>query len=162
MRAIVTPPPDACGGYYAVLFVQSRPVATSHKTEDGRTIFANVRVGCLVLLTAEGTTDYKIELQNVKLTPPTGNQGLAVEFDVANTGNTHVFPQGHLAVLDANRKLAAKAESEMMRMLPGQKNSMQVYWTGKLPAGNYTAVLTVTYAEEGVETRAIPFVVTGQ
>jgi hypothetical protein len=162
MRAIVTPPPDARGGYYAVLFIQSRPVETNHKTQDGKTIFANVRVGCLVLLTAEGTTDYKIDLQNVKLTPPSGSQGLSLTFDVANTGNTHVFPQGHLAVLDSSRKLVAKAESEPVRTLPGQKNPLQVNWTGKLPDGNYTAVLTVTYADEGVATQTLPFSVAGQ
>lgn len=162
MKAIVTPPPDARGGYYAVLFVQSKPVLTGQKTKEGKTIFANVRVGCLVLLTADGTTDYKIKLDNLKLTPPSGTQGLRLTFDIANLGNTHVFPQGHVAVLDSNRKLVAKAESEMLRTLPGQQNPFQIDWTGNLSPGNYTAVLTLTYAEEGVETRSIPFTVTGQ
>lgn len=162
MRAIVTPPPDARGGYYAVLFIQSKPVLTGQKTKDGKTVFANVRVGCLVLLTAEGTTDYKIKLDNLKLTPPGANQGLRLTFDVANLGNTHVFPQGRVAVLDSDRKLVAKAESEMIRTLPGQKNSLQIDWTGSLPPGSYTAILTLTYAEEGVETRSIPFTVAAQ
>ncbi len=162
MRAIVTPPPDASGGYYAVLFVQSKPVLTQQLTPDGKTVFANVRVGCLVLLTAEGTAAYKIDLENLKLTPPAGNQGLKLTFDITNSGNTHVFPQGHLAVLDSNRKLVAKAESEMLRTLPGQKNPFQIYWTGNLPPGNYTGILTVTYGEQSVETRAMPFTVAGQ
>ena len=162
MRAIVTPPPDARGGYYAVLFVQSKPVLTAQKTKDGKTVFANVRIGCLVLLTAEGTTDYKIKLDNVKLTPPTGNRGLSLTFDVTNLGNTHVFPQGRIAVLGSDRKLVAKAESEMVRTLPGQKNPLQIDWTGSLAPGNYTAILTVTYADEGVETRSVPFTVGGQ
>jgi hypothetical protein len=162
MKAIVTPPPDARGGYYAVLFVQSRPVLTGRKTADGKSVFANVRVGCLVLLTAEGTTDYKISLEDVKLTPPTGNQGLNLTFDIENLGNTHVFPKGFVAVIDAGHKLVAKAESQMLRTLPGQKNPFQVYWTGNLPPGNYTAILTVTYGENGIETRSIPFTVSGQ
>lgn len=162
MRAIVTPPADAVGGYYAVLFVQSKPVLTNQLTKDGKSVFANVRVGCLVLLTAEGTETYKIGLENVNLTPPSGNQGLNLTFDVANDGNTHVFPQGRLAVLDSNRKLVAKAESEMLRTLPGQKNPFQIYWTGSLPPGNYTGILTVTYGESSVETRAIPFTVAAQ
>jgi hypothetical protein len=162
MKAIVTPPPDARGGYYAVLFVQSKPVLTGRKTEDGKSVFANVRVGCLVLLSAEGTTEYKIGLDNVKLTPPSGNQGLSLTFDVANEGNTHVFPQGRVAVLDTNHKLVAKAESQMLRTLPGQKNPFQVDWTGSLPPGDFTAILTVTYGESGIETKSIPFSVTGQ
>ncbi len=162
MRAIVTPPADARGGYYAVLFVQSKPVLTHQLTQDGKTVFANVRVGCLVLLTAEGTADYKIDLENLKLTPPAGSQGLKLTFDITNNGNTHVFPQGHLAVMDSARKLVAKAESEMLRTLPGQKNPFQIYWTGNLPPGNYTGILTVTYGESSVETRAVPFTVAGQ
>ncbi len=162
MRAIVTPPPDARGGYYAVLFVQSKPVLTQQLTPEGKKVFANVRVGCLVLLSAEGTEDYKIDLENVKLIPPAGSQGLKLSFDILNTGNTHVFPQGRLAVLDSNRKLVAKAESEMLRTLPGQKNPFQIYWTGSLPPGDYTGVLTVTYGESSVETQAIPFTVAGQ
>jgi hypothetical protein len=162
MRAIVTPPPDARGGYYAVLFVQSKPVLTGQKTKEGKTVFANVRVGCLVLLTAEGTTDYKIKLDNLNLTPPTGNQGLSLTFDIANLGNTHVFPQGHMAVLDSSRKMVAKAESEMLRTLPGQTNHFKIDWSGSLNPGNYTAILTVTYADEGVDTRSIPFTVSGQ
>ena len=161
MKAFVTPPADARGGYYAVLFVESKPKLTFDKTKDGKQVFTNVRVGCLVLLTAEGTADYKIDLQNIKLTPPSGNQGLNLSFDVTNAGNTHVFPQGRLAVLDSNRKLVAKAESEALRTLPGQKNSLKVYWTGKLPAGNYTAILTVPYGNEGIETRSLPFSVAG-
>ncbi|MGH9637446.1 MAG: hypothetical protein ACRD72_21640, partial [Candidatus Angelobacter sp.] len=71
--------------------------------------------------------------------------------------NTHVFPVARVAVLDASRKLVAKAEGEEKRFLPGQKNSMHVEWAGKLPAGNYTAVLTVAYGEDRIETQQIPF-----
>jgi hypothetical protein len=85
-----------------------------------------------------------------------------VDFNLLNSGNTHVFPVARVAVLDSGRKLAAKAESEQKRFLPGQKNSMHVEWTGKLPAGNYTALLTVAYGEDHIETQQIPFTVTAQ
>lgn len=162
MRAVVTPPADARGGYYAVLFVESKPKATSDKTKDGKTVFTNLRVGCLVLLTAENTAEYKIELSNMKLEPPSANQALDLSFDIADIGNTHVFPVGRLAVLDSSRKLVAKAQGEMMRLLPGQKNTMDVNWTGTLPAGSYTAVLTIAYGEDRIETRQVPFTVNSQ
>ena len=159
MKAIVTPPADAHGGYYATLFVQSKPELSFPKS-DGKGVFTSMRIGCLVLLRAEETEDYKIELSNVKLTPPADTHGLSVDFDLLNAGNTHVFPVARVAVLDANRKLVAKAESEEKRFLPGQKNSMHVEWAGKLPAGNYTAVLTVTYGEDRIETQQVAFNVT--
>jgi hypothetical protein len=161
MKAIVTPPSDAKGGYYATLFVQSKPQLSFSK-ENGKGVFTSMRIGCLVLLKAESTEDYKIELSNVKLTPPAETHGLSLDFDLLNSSNTHVFPVARVAVLDANRKMVAKAESNEKRFLPGQKNSMHVDWAGKLPAGNYNAILTVAYGEDHIETQQIAFSVPTQ
>jgi hypothetical protein len=161
MKAIVTPPADARGGYYATLFVRTKP-ALSFPKGDGKGVFTSMRIGCLVLLRAENTEDYKIELSNVKLVPPADTHPLSVDFDLLNAGNTHVFPVARVAVLDGNRKLVAKAESEEKRFLPAQKNGMHVEWAGKLPPGNYTAVLTVAYGEDRIETQQVPFTVAAQ
>jgi len=156
MKAIITPPADARGGYYAVLFVQSKPQLSFPKG-DGKGVSTSMRIGCLVLLRAESTEEYKIELSNMKVTPPAEAHGLSVDFDLLNASNTHVFPIARVAVLDSNRKLAAKAESPEKRFLPGQKNSMHVEWAGKLAPGNYTALLTVAYGEDRIETQQIAF-----
>jgi hypothetical protein len=161
MKAIVTPPADAKGGYYAVLFVQSKPQLSFPKN-DGKGVFTSMRIGCLVLLRAETTEEYRIEVSNVKVTPPNETHGLGVDFDLLNSSNTHVFPVARVAVLDANRKMVAKAESEEKRFLPGQKNAMHVEWAGKLSPGNFTAVLTVTYGEDRIETQQIAFSVAAQ
>lgn len=160
MRAIVTPPSDAKGGYYAVLFVESKPAYSFDDKKTGQQVFTNVRLGCLVQLTAEKTEEFKIELSNIKLTPPGVNRGLDVDFDLLNGGNTHIHPIARVGVLDVKHKLVAKAESEEKRFLPGQNNSMHVAWAGSLPAGDYTAVLTVTYGNDRIETKQVPFSVT--
>jgi hypothetical protein len=160
MKAIITPPSDAKGGYYAVLFVQSKPQLSFTKS-NGQGVFTNMRLGCLVLLDAERTEDFKIDLSNVKIVPPSATQGLDLSFDLANAGNTHVFPVARLAVLDTGKKLVAKAQTEEKRFLPGQKDLMHVTWAGSLPAGSYTAVLTVTYGEDRIETRQMTFNVGG-
>lgn len=159
MRAIITPPVGASGGYYAVLFVESRPVPSNEKTKEGKAVFTNLRLGCLVLLTAEGTAQYKVKLDGLKLTPPSGDHPLALSFDLENGGNTHIFPVARLAILDAQHKLVAKAETEPRRFLPGQKQAMQIGWSGVLPPGQYDAVLSLVYAENRVETRQAPFTV---
>jgi hypothetical protein len=156
MKAIVTPPSDAKGGYYAVLFVQSKPQLSFTKS-NGQGVFTNMRLGCLVLLDAEKTEDFRIELSNVKIVPPSSTQRLELNFDLLNSGNTHVFPVARLAVLDPEKKLVAKAQTEEKRFLPGQKDSMHVAWAGSLPVGNYTGLLTVTYGEDRIETQQIPF-----
>src|SRR5215831_15236002 len=60
MKAIVTPPADAQGGYYAVLFVLSKPQLSFVRTKDAKNVFTNMRIGCLVLLNAENTEQYKV------------------------------------------------------------------------------------------------------
>ena len=159
MSAIVTPPTDANGGYYAVLFVESKPQLSFDKTRDGKTVFTNMRLGCLALLETEKTAQYKIELSNVKLTPPTGNQGLDFTFDLLNSGNTHVFPVARLAILDGQHHLVAKAESDSKRFLPGQKDAIHVTWAGELPSGQYSAVLTVAYGDDRIETQVLPMTI---
>lgn len=160
MRAIVTPPSDAKGGYYAVLFVQSKPQLSFTKS-NGQGVYTNMRLGCLVMLDAEKTEDFKVEVNNLKIVPPSATQRLDMSFDLLNAGNVHIFPVARVAVLDASKKLVAKAETEEKRFLPGQKDSMHVAWAGSLPAGNYTAVLTVTYGEDRIESQQMPFSVAG-
>jgi len=162
MRAIVTPPSDAKGGYYAVLFVKSKPQLSFDKTKDGKSVFTNMRIGCLVLLSAEKSEQYKIAVSDLKLTPPTENHGLQLDFMIDNQSNTHVFPQPRLAILDANHKLVGKAEAEMKRYLPGQKDAMHVNWSGALNPGNYTAVLTIAYGEDLIDTETMPLVINAQ
>lgn len=159
MKAIVTPPQDARGGYYAVLFIESKPVATNKQTEDGKRVFTNMRIGCLVLLTAKDSEAYNVGVGDLKLTPPTDNQALRLSFLVDNKSNTHVFPVARLAILNPNHKLMGKAESEMKRFLPGQKDEMKVDWNGDLPAGDYTAVLSLVYGGNRVETRELAFTI---
>ncbi len=161
MKAIVTPPSDAKGGYYAVLFVESKPQLSFDKTKDGRSVFTNMRIGCLVLLSAENTEDYKIKVSDVSLIPPAGNQGMSLNFNLENAGNTHIFPIARVALMDSQHKLVGKAESEPKRFLPGQKDAIHVNWDGELPPSDYTAVLTVEYGEDKIETRQIPFHVAG-
>lgn len=162
MKAIVTPPADAKGGYYAVLFVKSKPQLSFDKTKDGKSVFTNMRIGCLVLLSAENTEQFRIAVSDVTLTPPSANHALDLSFTIENQGNTHVFPLPRLAILDSQHKLVAKADTEMKRYLPGQKDAMHVNWTGTLDPGEYTAVLTISYGEDRIETRTIPLVITTQ
>lgn len=159
MKAIITPPVDARGGYYAVLFVESKPVATNKQTEDGKRVFTNMRIGCLVLLTAKNSEAYNVGVDELKLTPPSDNQALRLSFMVNNESNTHVFPLARLAILNPDHKLMGKAESEMKRFLPGQKDEMKVDWNGELGPGDYTAVLSLVYGGNRVETRQIAFTV---
>jgi hypothetical protein len=162
MKAIVTPPADAKGEYYAVLFVKSKPQLSFEKTKDGKSVFTNMRIGCLVMLSAENTEQFKIAVSDVKVVPPSANHALDMSFMIENQGNTHVFPLPRLAILDSQHKLVAKSDADMKRYLPGQKDAMHVNWTGTLDPGEYTAVLTISYGDDRIETRTLPLVIPAQ
>jgi hypothetical protein len=162
MKAIITPPADAHGGYYAVLFVSSTPKLTDDKTEDGGAVFTRMRLGCLVMLEAEKTQEYKVEFGDLKVEAPTATEPLRIHIPVANDSNTHIFPQARLTVLDANRKIVGKAEGDPKRFLPGQKFTMDLKWSGELKPGKYSGIVTITYGRDKVETRAVSFAVAGE
>jgi len=161
VKAVVTPPADSSGGSYAVLFLESKPELAPDATPGGKPIYANVRLGALILLSAEATETFHIDVTQVTLTPPTATRGLEVAFQVENTSNTHVFPEARLVLLDADRHPVARSDAEAKRFFPGQKDAMKVTWNGTLPAGDYTGVLTIRYGKDQVYTQLLPFRVGG-
>jgi hypothetical protein len=158
VKIIITPPLEAKGGYYAVVFVESKPELAQAQTAERQAIFANIRLGALVLLSADGTEEYKIEIGGAKLTPPAVNQDLKLEFELTNQGNTHIFPQAKLGILNDQKQLVARAENEPRRFFPGQKDTMAVTWSSTLKPGSYTALLTLLYSNK-VYTQEFPFTV---
>jgi len=159
MKAVVTPPSDARGGYYAALFVDSKPQLSFRKTSSGSPVYTRMRVGCLVLLQAESTEQIKLDVRSATLTPPSASHALQLRVPLANNSNTHVFAQPTLAILDPDHKLVAKAQGDMKRLLPGQKDELSIEWAGDLKPGKYSGVLNVSYGNDGIQTQVIPFTV---
>ena len=159
LTAFITPPTGVRGGYYAVVFVESKPELVQPTTTQAQPVYANIRLGALILLNAEGTEAYDVRLTDVVLAPPTAADDLSVRVTVANQGNTHVFPKASLAVFSSDKRLVAKADAPEKRFLPGQTDSMTLTWSGKLPPGDYEGVLTVVYGGKQLETRSLPFTV---
>ncbi len=157
MKAIVTPPANAEGGYYATLFVESQPVLTSEVTAEGRAVYTNMRLGCLVVLAAAGSDRYNVKIDDLRIQPPSATHDLEAAISVDNQSNTHIFPVPRLTILDEQGKVVAKAQGEEKRYLPGQKDTMAIKWSGNLAPGLYTGVLTVVYGEKNVETKQLRF-----
>jgi hypothetical protein len=157
VKVVVTPPAEASGGYYGVVFLESRPELAQAATAESKAVFANIRLGSLILLNAENTENYAVDISDAQLTPPDANHTLKLDFMLSNNSNTHVFPQTRLAILNAGRGLAAKADGAIERFFPQQKNRLSVSWAGRLASGEYTAILTVLYGPDKVETREFSF-----
>ena len=157
MTAFVTPPAGARGGYYAVVFVESKPELVRQTTTEAQPVYANIRLGALILLTAAASEDFSVKVTDAALTPPSASRPLELLVTIANESNTHVFPKASLAVFGADKRLVAKADAPEKRFLPGQTDSISLAWSGKLPPGEYEGVLSVVYAGNRIETRSLPF-----
>ena len=160
VKVVVTPPLQASGGYYAVIFAESKPELAQAATKESKAVYTNIRLGSLILLSAENTEHYGIEVSNAQFTLPEANRTMKLDFALSNNSNAHIFPETRLAILNARHELIAKAEGETKRFLPQQKDSLSVSWAGTLPAGSYTAILTVGYGQDKLYTQEYPFTVT--
>jgi hypothetical protein len=156
VKVVITPPAETTGGAYAVLFLESKPEPASGTTANGKPLYANMRLGALILLSAEGTEDYRVEISEPALTPPSGNRNLELTFQLTNAGNTHIFPDARLTVMDASKRIVARADGERKRFFPGQKEPVKLAWAGSLPPGEYTALLTIGYGKDKVYTEQLP------
>jgi len=159
VSVLITPPLKVSGGYYAVVFVESKPELAEEATAEKKAVYTNMRLGSLILLSAENTEDYNIQVSDAQFTAPAANQAMKLDFLVDNKSNTHIFPQTKVAILNSRHELIAKSEGESKRFLPGQKDRMTITWTGSLPAGSYSAILTVLYGQDKNYTQEFPFTV---
>jgi len=157
VEVIVTPPLQASGGYYAVIFVESKPELEEGTEAGGKAVYANMRLGSLILLSAENTEEYSIEVSDAHFTSPAASRAMKLDFLLFNKSNTHIFPQATVAILNSRHELLAKAEGERKRFLPAQKARLAVSWAGTLPGGSYTAILTVLYGQDKNYTQEFPF-----
>jgi len=159
VNVIITPPAQVSGGYYAVVFLESKPELALAASGEKNPVYTNIRLGSLILLTTENTEQYGMEVSDLQVTPPDANHAFRLAFQLHNGGNTHVFPETRVAILNSNHELVAKAEAEIKRFFPGQKTEVSASWAGILPNGQYTAVLTVAYGPEKIHTTDLPFTV---
>lgn len=157
VNVVITPRRDTVGGYYAVLFLESRPELAEEATEKKAAVYTNFRVGALLLLTAKGTEQYHVNISDFKVTPPDATHNLTAEFLVDNQSNTHVLPQVKLVVVDTRKHLVGKADGDFVRFMPGQKNTFSISYPGSLAPGDYTAVVTIVHEGGQVVTRELPF-----
>ena len=161
VQVIVTPPRQVSGGYYAVIFVESKPELTEEATAEKRAVYTNMRLGSLILLSAAKTEKYQVGVSDAQFAPPLASQAMKLDFLLANESNTHIFPQATAVIVNSRHELIAKAEGDKKRFLPGQKDRLPVSWTGTLPPGKYSAILTVVYGEDKNFTQEFPFTIAG-
>ena len=166
VNAVITVPQGATGGYYTAPTFETENADASPLPAAG-TAQANLKIRFqgLLLLTAEDTTEYNVEIMAGQISPPTASSPLKMSLDVRNRSTAHARVRGVFAVLDASGKLAGHGEIEEKRYMPGQRDAFKTDWAGELAPGRYTALITLSYARAGMTPATLvyelPFEVAG-
>lgn len=153
VRAVITVPQSASGGFYTVpTFDIETADATGRPARDG-TASAAVAVNFrgLLMLSTTGNSEYHVEIMGGWITPPTLTSPLKIALDVSNRSTAHVSLRGQFAVLDAAGRFAGRGKIDEQRYMPGQRNELGAAWPGELAPGRYTAIITLTYERAGLE-----------
>jgi hypothetical protein len=156
VRAIITVPQTAAGGFYTMPTFEALPVETATaetSSSSGMTATASIgfRFRGLMMLTTEDAAEYNVEIMDGGVRPPTASAPLELALDVRNRSTTHARVRGSFVILDSSGATAGRGRIQEKRFMPGQRAAYGAEWTGELSAGRYTAVVTLSYDRVGSE-----------
>jgi hypothetical protein len=163
VKAVISVPKTAVGGYYTIPIFEGEPAPSAEaiKNQPVSQATFGIRMGGLMMLATEKTSNYDVQILKSQVIPPTVSTPLNLSLEIKNSGNTHVRLRGQFAFLDAQGKVVGRGKIEENRFLPEQHYTFNAPWTGNLTSGKYTALLTLTYDRAGLEpaslVQEIPF-----
>lgn len=150
----VSAPPEATGGAYAMVFVESIP---GPDAPSGR---AGARMGIQVLTSVAGTGARQIRVGDASFRMPTETRPAAVLLDVVNRGDVHLSPTFHGLIRTSDGELLGRIGSEGRPwLLPGEHTALTMQWTQPMEPGAYELVGTVVYGENLAVPVVIPLLV---
>ncbi len=152
VRTVISVPPDAHGGHYAVLMVRT---IIPKDGKEGFAVAVGAQMAVKLYHAVTGRSSPKLVLLERNVRPPTTHEKMEVALELANGGDVHTKLRGDLAILDRDNKLVGRtAVDEGPILLPGGKAKMKFEWGGELPVGTYNCIVTVGGTES-----LTPFVV---
>lgn len=154
VKAIITVPHTATGGYYTMPVFETVPVAASNHvspTSQGSTATASfsIRFRGLMMITTLDASEYNVEILGGRIVPPSSSAEFLIELDLLNRSTAHVRVRGAFAILNASGDLVGRGTIQEKRYLPDQRNTLRTEWAGELPPGKYTSVIALSYDRVG-------------
>lgn len=155
IKAIISVPLAASGGYYTMPVFEAMPVKTEAVVAPSSGNLATASIGFrfrgLVMLATEDANEYHVDIMSCKALPPTDSAPFELDIEVQNRGIVHARVHGLVAILDARGALAGRGKVEDDKLLPGQRKMMKAHWAGELRPGRYMAIVTLSYDRVGME-----------
>ncbi len=145
-------PPEARGGYYAVIFFEV--LSTPEQQEDLTTAAVAVRIGTIVLVDVAGTAEYKAKLTGltVATTEKEDVSILELTCSIKNLGNLLIRPKGTIQILDSQKTEQATLDLNPSKggILPGTTRNFTVSLNEPLSEGRYTVRTLVDYGGDNL------------
>ncbi|MBI4341361.1 MAG: hypothetical protein HY598_03670 [Candidatus Omnitrophica bacterium] len=135
-------PEDApAGGRYAVMFFET-VLKTAAPNEEGVSVQYSGRIGSLFEVSVGGTVRRTGELTDVTVGQYAADRPLSIGMTFKNTGNVAIRPKSFFNIIDASGRYFGRGELPTLYTFPGRSGRAQTEWTGTLPKGSYTMILT--------------------
>jgi len=146
---VVHMPPDAQGGHYAVMFLETSllrdvgyPMDTQTKELTVGTSL-NIRLGVLFYLEAEGTVRRQARLSNLSVAKASDGKNLLFSCDFKNVGNADITTKPTFDIIDQGGMVYARGEFNEIYTFPQDEAKLTATWRGPLPKGKYDLILTL-------------------
>lgn len=135
------------GGYYAVLFFESKVGELGPPKElAGAGLNLVVRVGALFYIEIKGTVRKTAVIDNLKLKKESSPNRLLIEADFSNSGNVDITTAGTFHIIDRQGMVYARGEFNPLYTFPGDTAKLigsWDTWKNPIPKGSYDIVLTI-------------------
>ena len=151
VKAVITIPQGVSGSFYTVPVFEGMPVEKTVVQTNISTASIGIRFRGLMMFTTEEGSEYNVEIMGGKISPPTVSSELELNLDLRNRGSAHAKVRGAFAILNSSGGLAGRGTIEEKRYLPSQRDTIKSKWSGELPPGNYTCIVTLSYNRIGLE-----------
>ncbi|TAN59280.1 hypothetical protein EPN16_07630 [bacterium] len=135
------------GGYYAVLFFESKVGELARpEQEAGAGLNLVVRLGALFYIEINGTVKRTAVIDNLSLKKEPSPDRLFIEADFRNSGNVDITASGTFHIMDREGLVYARGEFNTLYAFPGDAAELSGSWDTRknpIPKGNYDVVLTI-------------------
>ncbi len=150
VRVSAVAPPDAAGGYYAVIFFETTP---SYAAQG---IGINFRLGALTEVVIPNTARAQAKLARLAFQPPR-----EIRVEIFNEGNVLVRPTGKIKIFDAQNKSVAKLEfnPDRLGVLPKTLRAFVATLEQPLPKGTYHLRTELDYGTKYLLAGELPITV---
>lgn len=142
VQYVVSVPPDAIGGHFAVIFFES-------VVNEGEAVRGNVmvhfsgRIGTIIYMEAEGMVKRTGSITSFTCGRPDQNSPLAINMTLKNEGNTCIIAQGVMNIVDKDGNIFGRQELGPINTLPGDTRNYKTEWLGDLKEGTYDVIATL-------------------